>query len=452
MFQAKINKINSAYNEILRKEFFSNPEFIKYAEKFTGGKSDIHAGFLPTVLKPRFVTDGQEKIMKDSTEIIIACLRKIEEALKNGDKALQKFMGLSDEEITVLNYPRKYNWSLPFIRIDATLVDKVFKVIEINLNYPGGPGVVNELEGKFSALSTMKKLSKLVKIRPHRQVNQALLKTLTQCYKKSGFKNTKPNILILRWSDYDFTLDTDNLALYFAKQGYETKIADPRDVKYDGKNLIVGNFKANLILRWIDLDIFLERQNGCKDFVKAVKEGKIVLMNPLSSGAMAAKTAFAVMTNREFDYLFNKAEIKVLRKYVPWTYLFGNLKVEIKKGQKVNLVNYAKQNKDELVLKPVIGTFGKNVFIGKGISKREWEKVIKQALKGRYILQERVPLLKEEFPIIKDGKLIFEKKNVDVAILMFGEKYFCPVSRCAPGFIINAYQGGVLVLDYIIKD
>ncbi|MEK7598108.1 MAG: hypothetical protein AAB487_00020 [Patescibacteria group bacterium] len=450
--QEKIEKVNLQYNQIILNEFLKNKKFVQYADNFSGEKSNIQEGFLPTTLKPRFNTRKQEYIVKNAVETIISGLKKIEKALIKGDIKLKIFMGLNNKEIEILKIPRKYKNPYPWIRFDAALIDKMFKIIEINLNFPGGPGAVDEIGEKFSKLSSIKKISLITKIKLNKGANHHLFRVFMDYYKEAGFKKAKPNLLILRWSDYDVTMDSDSIAKYFIKKGCNTVIADPRDVTFDKDCLKYKGFKANLVLKWFDLDILLERQKTCVELMKAIKSEKIVIINPLSASVMATKSSFAVMTSKEFGYLFSNKEKRAFRRHVPWTRLFFEGNSDTSTGKKIELVKYAKLNRDRIILKPAVGTCGKNVFVGAAYSQDKWistvNKIISQ--KKRYIIQERVQILQEFFPAIRGGNMIFEKRRIDILPMLFDGKYRLSWSRCAYGYILNGYQGGIFGLNYTV--
>ena len=156
------------------------------------------------------------------------------------------------------------------------------------------------------------------------------------------------------------------------------------------------------------------------------------------------------MTSPKFKRLFSFRERSIFSKCVPWTRLFGDYVSDTINGKKINLVKYALENKDRLILKPAVGTCGKNVFVGITYSDKEWSQIIRDVLTQRYIIQERVEILEEYFPAIRNGNLIFEKRRIDILPMMFQGKYFGSWSRCASGYILNGYQGGIIGINYTI--
>ncbi len=452
--QKIVEKYNLMWNRLFFEEFFSNPEFMDFARNFSAERSDYTKGanFLPTTLKPRFNTLKQEELIRESTENIISALKKIEQELVKGNKELQDFMGLNENQMEVLKFPCRYKNSYFWVRFDCALEDLSLKVLEINLNFPGGPGFLDEIYENFAKLSIIDKFSKFTEIKPNYGLNEIFYQTALKNYKEAGFEENKPNIIILKMDELGYAMDSESVKKYFEKNGHKVVIVDPSRVKYDGKYLIYGDHKANLILKWFDIDDLFKKKGKCKDFYKALKDNSLALMNPLSIGVVAAKSTFAVMTSEKYAYLFSDQEKSSINKCILWTRIFGNYDSEDKLGKKINLLKYAKENKDEIVLKPSVGTGGEKVFVGVSYTEKEWNKIINDIIKEKrnYIIQDRVEIISEYFPNIHNDSLIFEKRRIDLLPYIMDEKYFCSGSRCASGYILNVKDGAIGGINYTI--
>ncbi len=451
--QDSVKNVNKLYNQIFSKDFFEDEEFAAYAEKITGEETIAETWTIPLTLKPRFLTKKQIKIAKEGAEAIIRGLVDIEKELKRGNRELQKFMGLSDEEIEILKLPCLYKHPFPFIRFDSTLINNSWKAIEINLNFPGFGGGLDDVQIDFSKLKTIKKLAKLTSIEESKKLDPKLCSILLDCYRESGI-SSKPNpqVLVLKRPDFDFQ-DSRNLAKHLTKAGYKAEVADAQNLKYDGKNLSCRGFKANLFLKWFDFHPHRDSIKNYPALISAIKDKKAIMVNSFGAAVMAAKTSFAVMTSQRFKHLFSKKEQDIFKKSVPWTRFFKDEIGDTISGTKVNLKEYALKNKDKVVLKPVNGTCGKGVYVGIAHSRTEWQKIVHKVLiqKRNFIIQERVQILEEIFPVVKEGKLYFEKRKVDFLPYILSGKFHTSFSRCARGYILNAYRGAIIALNYTLN-
>jgi len=53
--------------------------------------------------------------------------------------------------------------------------------------------------------------------------------------------------------------------------------------------------------------------------------------------------------------------------------------------------------------------------------------------------------------MIKGGKLHFEKRKIDFLPYILSGKFHTSFSRCARGYILNAYQGAIIALNYMLN-
>lgn len=450
----KAEEMDRLYNQIVLDEFQTNPAFRERAGFFSVKKTDPKKeNGLMMSLKPKFNTERQEKTVKVAVETIMTGLHKIEKALAKGDKRVQDCMGLEDEEVEMLRFPLKYQNRYPFVRFDAALDKNAFKVIEINLNCPGGPGVIDQATEQFDQLSTIRKLKKIKLIRNVKGYNDELLKVLMRCFRESGGREKKPNIIILQWKeDQVVSFETLDISLSFQKKGHRVRIVDPREVEYSEGCLAHEGFRSNLILKWFDIEVLWREKEAYVALLKVLREGSVVLVNPMSAAVMATKSSFAVMTSPEFRHLFTSKERAVFGKHVPWTRLFEEKISTDATGKKIELVDFALKKRESVVLKPAVGTYGREVHVGISYAEKDWEEKVRNIIKSpeRYIIQERAVFSVECFPAIRDGNLIFERKKIDILPMLFYGKFFGSFSRCAPGYILNGYQGGIGALNYTI--
>jgi hypothetical protein len=94
-------------------------------------------------------------------------------------------------------------------------------------------------------------------------------------------------------------------------------------------------------------------------------------------------------------------------------------------------------------LKPTAEYGGKGVVLGWLVDDAEWASVLKDALKNPYVVQERVALGSEAFPILLDGKLQFPTFYADINPYVWGgvrSEGFG--ARLASGELLNVTAGG----------
>ena len=119
-------------------------------------------------------------------------------------------------------------------------------------------------------------------------------------------------------------------------------------------------------------------------------------------------------------------------------------------GEKIDLLVYVSQNKNNFVIKPNDEYGGKGVVIGGEASQHEWENVLEAALSDKYVVQEKVELSKETFPYYDEG-LKFEDLVVDLDPYLFGVNTAGCMTRLSQTSLANVTSGGGANATFIIQ-
>ena len=129
-------------------------------------------------------------------------------------------------------------------------------------------------------------------------------------------------------------------------------------------------------------------------------------------------------------------------------------------GDSIELLNYVRKRRNNLVLKPSDEYGGKGVTLGWNVSAREWEKAMEEALAGRepdeahscWIVQEKIPMRREPFPtILAGGKVEFQKMLVDFAPYLFRGKLAGFLTRLSSTDLANVTSGGGQIPSYRVE-
>jgi hypothetical protein len=117
----------------------------------------------------------------------------------------------------------------------------------------------------------------------------------------------------------------------------------------------------------------------------------------------------------------------------------------------VDLLEFIKQNREKLVLRPNDEYTDLHSFIGYEHDDGSWARAIREAQRAPYVVQERVRPTRTLFPLMSYGHLEFKEMQVDVQPQAFlgkvagcssyvsseGSGTYSPASGIAPTFIID---------------
>ena len=115
------------------------------------------------------------------------------------------------------------------------------------------------------------------------------------------------------------------------------------------------------------------------------------------------KSCWEVMTDPSLaPQLFSAEERQVIRRHVLWTRLLSRRRTTNPEGCEVDLVEFAREEREALVLKPNRAFGGQGVLVGPSVSEEAWQSAVDTALGDaqRWVVQSLAALPVREFPVI----------------------------------------------------
>jgi len=109
------------------------------------------------------------------------------------------------------------------------------------------------------------------------------------------------------------------------------------------------------------------------------------------------------------------------------------------------------------VMKPNDEYGGKGVFIGWEMADDEWTRALGEALCSSYVVQERVDVRREEFPVLSGGegsdhgRLGFGDFVVDLDPYVFGGEVEGFLTRLSATSLANVTSGGGQVPSFLVE-
>jgi hypothetical protein len=263
---------------------------------------------------------------------------------------------------------------------------------------------------------------------------------------------TKPHIAILEFRDPTGRSEYEIYRDYFRAEGFETELVAPEQLEYRNGVLRSGNFEIDLIYRRLSAQEFLLRFTLNHPLVQAYRDRKVCIVNSFRSELSHKKAMFALLTDETLTAKFPINERKAIREHVPWTRVVKPGKSAYHDETIDDLVEYIKQNREKLVLRPNDEYSDMHSFIGYEHDEGSWARAIREALRAPYVVQERVKPARTVFPLMNYGHLEFKEMQVDVQPQAFlgkvagcssyvstsGPGSYSPASGFAPTFIIDS--------------
>ena len=398
-------------------------------------------------LRPHIVSRSQyDEISRAARTIAIAFEKLVTAALV--DEELLNSLGLTEAENRMARIDPGYSRLCVSSRLDAHISDSGFQFLEYNAETPAGVSDQMQLEKVLYGLAHVKELLKRHahwRPEPHKR----LLRALVDAYRDWGGEEDRPQIAIVDWNGVATESEFHVLQEYFIEQGYETTIADPRDLSYDGQHLAAGDFRIDILYKRVIIHEFLERCGEDHPLARAYADGRLCMANSFRTKIAHKKAAFAILSDPRYAHLFSANEVQVFRRHIPWTRRIEPSDTTVHDREEA-LIPLVRRERGRFVLKPNDDYGGHGVFLGWETSEDDWEQAIALALKRPYVVQERATLGRTSIAAFSD-RVQLEEMFVDFNPFLFHNEVEGALIRLSSSSLLNVTSGGgqtaLLVLE-----
>jgi uncharacterized circularly permuted ATP-grasp superfamily protein len=241
------------------------------------------------------------------------------------------------------------------------------------------------------------------------------------------------------WSEFEILQER------FERMGIPTLVADPRELEFDGKQLVAQDKVIDLVYRRILINDIVAKPVECAALVNAYSANVVCVANNFRCKIPHVKAFFAVLTDEQNGALFSLSERELIKNHIPWTRVVADVKTA-HYGRQVELLAFIRKERENLVLKPSDEYGGSGVTLGWETDENAWDEAIERALtakNGVWIAQERIPVRREVFPFTTDvGQVHYRDMLVDFAPYLFRGKLCGFLTRLSATGLANVTSGG----------
>jgi len=167
----------------------------------------------------------------------------------------------------------------------------------------------------------------------------------------------------------------------------------------------LGERNGKLTLRDVPLDVVLRYfvsgelvddpagQETLDTVIRAHEAGRTALFTPLAGGAFASKASLALLHEPVVRTALSSEQRAVIDRVVPWTRLLSappQLAGPESGGDRVELIDRCRADRENLVLKPGVGYGGVGAVIGHEVTDEQWQRALSDPTANDYVVQQRV--------------------------------------------------------------
>jgi hypothetical protein len=392
------------------------------------------------VLRPLLVTARQYEYIRRESTLVLSAIEKLGQRLLR-DHALRAQLDLSPLEEELIQIDPVYPAPDVSGRLDAFLDSRDdFSFVEYNADSPGGLLYGDALGDIFAEMQVVRDFQH--RFPAHRvPVRPQLLRQLLMNYELFGWRE-HPRIAIVDWEGAATHAEFEMARQYFEMKGYSTIIVDPRALEYRGGWLRVGDFKITLVYKRVLVSELLERLGLDTPLIRAARDRAVCVMNSFRVQMLTKKMMFALLDDPAYEKMFSLEEISALRRHIPWTRKLRDGKTTYR-GRKIELLEHLGAHRERLVLKPNGEYGGRGVVLGWECTSEQWQQAILAALNESYVMQERVEITRQTFPVIREDDVEPEERFVDFDPYTWsGEQVEGAGIRLAAAALLNVTAGG----------
>jgi hypothetical protein len=206
--------------------------------------------------------------------------------------------------------------------------------------------------------------------------------------------------------------EQEALTRYFHDR-YQLKVthADPRELTLEGDEAFYGGEAIDLIYRDYAVADLLELEKAGIDVrpMRALFQQNRIISS--IAAELDQKSCWEILTDPQFSRFFNADERQVFRRHILWTRIVSARNTILPDGKLGDLLEYARRERELLVLKPNRAYGGSGVVIGPLVEPSEWDAALEKALADpeRWVVQQIASIPVSEFPVqAPDGTIHIE--------------------------------------------
>ncbi len=412
---------------------------------------------LCNVLRPHFFTRAQFDYVSQVCTSLTRAIGKLGDVILHGETAekerLINDLELTAEERRLLAFDTGYSAISAHSRLDSFLTqDGSLQFVEYNAESPAGSAYEDGLADLFAQLPVMVEFARRYPLSRF-FVKEKLLDMLLKNYREYlGNKEPKiPNIAIVDWPGVPTVSEFELLKGFFESKGVPTIICDPRELEYREGKLYHQDFPIDLLFKRVLGSELLMKADEVRPILQAYEDGAVCMINSFRCKLFHKKMIFGLLTDEKNGKYFTEDEKALISRHIPWTRKVKT-GTSTYQGQEIDLPTFILKDRERLVLKPNDEYGGKGIYIGWESTDAQWRDAFELALKEPYVVQEKVLIAKEPFPVLQDGMLVFAERSVDCDPFIFDGKVAGVLTRLSAEALLNVTAGsGSVIPTFVIE-
>jgi hypothetical protein len=348
--------------------------------------------------RPVFLSQAEQAELAADLENLFRALTALPGRLFGGDlAAFARAVGMTEDQVTaILRVPS--DRPTPFARADLYPELTGFRLMELNVGSTVGGGDNAMLN---RAMLAHPFLAEFVRAHSLGYVDTLAAVANTIMAECGIGPDDGSLIAAVDWPPdvEQFSAILHTSAVELKKLGLELVPCHLGHLSLHDRRVWLGDRPVDVIYRvWLIEDLLHPDGPALIDPVlRAVERGEVKIFTPMESQLYGSKGALALLSDETNRHLCTPAELASLDRLLPWTRMVRPGPVTVD-GERVDLLEYATGNRENLVLKPTARHGGLGVQAGWLVEADEWARQLRSSMNEGFVLQRRVRPVPEPFP------------------------------------------------------
>jgi hypothetical protein len=398
------------------------------------------------VLRPRLLNREQYAYLQGvCAQVATAARQVVKYAMQ--DATARALLAFTPGEDQLLAVSAGYDEPSASSRLDSFFDNAAgsLQFVEYNAESPAGMAYEDELSEVFLALPVVQAFGReyaLTKMHSAPRMVETLLAKFREWNRAA-----EPRAAIVDWKGLPTQAEFVLFKKYLEQQGVPTVICSPDELTYHDRTLFFESQPINLVYKRVLTSEFLQKygQEQALDhpLACAYRDGAICLVNSFQAKPLHKKMIFGLLSDPAIMSAagVDAATQAALARHIPWTRRVQETRTTYQ-GQEIDLLKFARDYQDRLLLKPNDEYGGKGITIGWETSPDEWDEALQAALESPFVVQERVHIAYEDYPQCVDGRLVISRRLVDTDPYLFGTEVEGCLTRLSTVTLLNVTAGG----------
>lgn len=443
-----IDEACADYDRVLERVETETPGFCQaLLDRLVAERASYAARPICPFLRPNFVTQSQTEYVERVLGLFRSAVVKAKDAML-ADPALFALAGLTDGERRLFDIDPGFRHIGITTRIDTFLIGTQMRFVELNAECPAGMHYGETLARVFLDTPVMADFQTRFRLsRPNPA--DLLLQSLLATWAEWGGQGS-PRVAVVDWKEVSTRTEFDLVCEHFQGAGLEAEFADPRDLEFSGGRLRSGGKPIDVVYRRLLTNELLARESECRALVTALEQRAVCLFNSFRAKLLHKKTLFAILQDPRIMTLLSPDEAAVIHDCVPWTRLVREGKTDGPTGETIDLIEWARDHREDLVLKPNDEYGGRGVVVGHNVEQDVWERALAVGLADLSIVQQRVAVPTRDFPVLDEGRLAWSRRYVDFDPYLFRGRVGGYLTRLSASSLCNVTAGGGTTPTFVL--